>query len=127
MNAPVEIRSQSTDSGLGIIDCDIHPFPKAGALNAYLSDRWRKHLFEYGKFGCGPYADRGTYPRFQPNLSRRDAWPPSGGAPGSDGGTGVPRCSARRWESWANIEGVISSRRCAHWRGTPDVIDRVFV
>ena len=64
MNAPVEMRSRSTDGRVGIIDCDIHPFPKPGALNAYLSERWRKHLFEYGKFGCGPYADRGTYPDF---------------------------------------------------------------
>jgi hypothetical protein len=30
------------------------------------------------------YAARGTYPRFSPNTSRRDSWPPNGGAPGSD-------------------------------------------
>ena len=76
MNAPVDMRTQSADARLGIIDCDIHPYPKAGALNAYLSERWRKHLAEYGKFNCGPYADRGTYPRFSPNTCRRDSWPP---------------------------------------------------
>ena len=27
---------------------------------------------------------RGTYPRFSPNTSRRDSWPPDGGLPGSD-------------------------------------------
>jgi predicted TIM-barrel fold metal-dependent hydrolase len=86
MNAPVEILSRSADSRLGIIDCDIHPFPRPGALDQYLSERWRRHLAQYGKFGCGPYADRGTYPRFQPYLSRRDAFPPNGGAPGSDVG-----------------------------------------
>jgi uncharacterized protein len=84
MNAPVSVPSHDVSSRLGIIDCDIHPYPKAGALNAYLSERWRNHLAEYGKFTCGPYADRGTYPRFSPAVSRRDAWPPNGGAPGSD-------------------------------------------
>ena len=79
MNAPVDILAHSAgDSRLGIIDCDIHPYPKAGALNTYLSERWRKHLAEYGKFNCGPYADRGTYPRFSPNTS-------------------PPRCLAAEW------------------------------
>ena len=53
-------------------------------LDPFLSARWRKHLAEYGKFNCGIYADRGTYPRFSPNTCRRDAWPPGGGLPGSD-------------------------------------------
>ncbi len=43
-----------------------------------------KYLSEYDKFVCGPYAARGTYPRFSPNTCRRDAWPPGGGLPGSD-------------------------------------------
>ncbi len=60
--------------------------PRPGALDRYLSERWRRHLAQYGKFNCGPYAERGTYPRFQPFLSRRDAFPPNGGAPGSDVG-----------------------------------------
>ncbi|HET8995082.1 MAG TPA: amidohydrolase family protein [Acetobacteraceae bacterium] len=86
MNAPVDVlqRQTAADAKLGIIDCDIHPYPKPGAFNPYLPERWRKHIAEYGKFNCGVYADRITYPRFQPNLSRRDAWPPNGGPPGSD-------------------------------------------
>lgn len=86
MNAPVDIAAHRAEasSKLGIIDCDVHPYPKAGALNKYLSERWRKHLAEYGKFNCGIYADRGSYPRFAPNTCRRDAWPPNGGPPGSD-------------------------------------------
>jgi len=86
VNAPVDIAAHRAEAGtkLGIIDCDVHPYPKAGALNKYLSERWRKHLAEYGKFNCGIYADRGTYPRFAPNTCRRDAWPPNGGPPGSD-------------------------------------------
>jgi uncharacterized protein len=86
MNAPVDVKVRTADSRIGIIDCDIHPYPKPGALNAYLSERWRNHLATYGKFNCGPYADRGTYPRFSPNTSRRDSWPPNGGLPGSDVG-----------------------------------------
>ena len=79
MNAPVDVLQQ-----YGIIDCDVHPYPKAGALNKYLSERWRKHIAEYGQMTAGVYAARGTYPRFSPNTSRRDSWPPNGGAPGSD-------------------------------------------
>jgi len=36
MNAPVDGLVRQADSRLGIIDCDVHPYPKAGALNAYL-------------------------------------------------------------------------------------------
>ena len=75
MNAPVDVmeRRPEADARLGIIDCDIHPYMKPGALNQYLSERWRKHVAEYGKFNCGIYADRGAYPRFSPNTSRRCA------------------------------------------------------
>jgi predicted TIM-barrel fold metal-dependent hydrolase len=86
MNAPVDVAQHRADasSKYGIIDCDVHPYPKAGALNKYLSERWRKHVAEYGQMTAGIYAARGAYPRFSPNTSRRDSWPPSGGAPGSD-------------------------------------------
>ena len=86
MNAPVDVVQHRADanSKYGIIDCDIHPFPRPGALNKYLSERWRKHIAEYGQFSAGPYAGRGTYPRFQPFLSRRDSFPPDGSPPGSD-------------------------------------------
>ena len=81
MNAPVDVIERrprddnAADTRLGIIDCDIHPSLRPGALNKYLSERWREHLAEYGKLNCGIYADRGTYPRFSPATSRRDAWP----------------------------------------------------
>jgi predicted TIM-barrel fold metal-dependent hydrolase len=86
MNAPVDVPRlhADADARFGIIDCDIHPFPKAGALNKYLSERWRKHVAEYGQMTYGIYAGRGNYPRFQPYLSRRDSFPPDGGPPGSD-------------------------------------------
>src|SRR3954462_7053312 len=74
-----------TRSRLGVVDCDIHPtlaHPKA--LYPYLSQTWRDHLDQYGTFQHTIYAGRGTYPRFTPNTARRDAWPPTGGPPGSD-------------------------------------------
>ena len=84
MNAPVNILQYRAETRYGVIDCDIHPFPKPGALNKYLSERWRNHVAEYGQMTCGIYAGRGNYPRFQPYLSRRDSFPPDGGPPGSD-------------------------------------------
>ena len=50
MNAPVDITERrpmddnAADARPGIIDCDIHPSLRPGALNQYLSERWRKHL-----------------------------------------------------------------------------------
>lgn len=68
-----------------IIDCDIHPTPAGrDALRPYLAERWRRHLAEHGGGGHGFYAARAIYPRFQPAAARRDAWPPTGGPPGSD-------------------------------------------
>jgi predicted TIM-barrel fold metal-dependent hydrolase len=78
-------RPAEPEARIGIIDCDIHPYMKTPRdLDPYLSARWRQYLSEYDKFVCGPYAARGTYPRFSPNTCRRDSWPPGGGLPGSD-------------------------------------------
>ena len=69
-------------SKLRIIDSDIHPTLRMEKdLDPYLSTRWRNHIAEYGKLGHIGYAARNTYPRFMPQTSRRDAWPPSGGPP----------------------------------------------
>ena len=67
-----------------IIDCDIHhAFRSQKDLHPYLSERWRKHLDTYGLRYCGPFTGANAYPRATPALSRRDAWPPEGGPPGS--------------------------------------------
>ena len=44
MNAPVAAAQHRADanSSYGIIDCDIHPFPKEGAIARYLPERWRR-------------------------------------------------------------------------------------
>ncbi len=70
---------------LAIVDCDIHPLPRRSSdLNPFLSARWRRHLETYGNGNRSPFFANTPYPRFTPALSRRDAWPPTGGLPGSD-------------------------------------------
>jgi predicted TIM-barrel fold metal-dependent hydrolase len=69
----------------GIVDCDMHPNPKPGGMNPYLPKRWQEHMAVYGSSGHGPHAGGAhPYPLYAPQTSRRDAWPPGGGLPGSD-------------------------------------------
>ena len=46
--------------------------------------RWQEHLREYGSHLRTPYIGTTPYPRSSPLIARRDAWPPTGGPPGSD-------------------------------------------
>src|SRR5450755_4057324 len=70
---------------LRIIDCDIHPSLHSRAdLNPFLSKRWQQHLKTYGDHLRTPYIGTTPYPRSSPLIARRDAWPPTGGVPGSD-------------------------------------------
>src|ERR1700722_14354544 len=75
----------SATSRMAIADCDIHHSPREfSMLYRYLEPRWREHLEQ-----CGQRARQGNYsgpqyPKSQPDASRRDAWPPGGGSPGSD-------------------------------------------
>src|SRR4029078_13208818 len=69
---------------LTVIDCDIHPgFSGPNDLHPYLSERWREHMKTFGGLYRQPLADTLSHPRMQPEVSRRDAWPPGGGSPGS--------------------------------------------
>src|SRR5262245_5190239 len=64
-----------------LIDCDIHPaLPSWGALDPYLSPRWRRHHETFGRRG----PQGGYYPKIVPNAARIDSWPPGGAPPGSD-------------------------------------------
>ncbi|MPY96022.1 MAG: amidohydrolase family protein [Acidimicrobiia bacterium] len=68
-----------------MVDCDIHPITRTPKdLHPYLPTRWRRHLETYGSFQRNPFFANTAYPRYAPALSRRDAWPPGGGTPGSD-------------------------------------------
>lgn len=81
-NAP---QAGDAKSAAGIIDCDIHPLPKnSKSLHPYLPKRWQEHAEEFGIHLRQPFINTTQYPRSAPLICRRDAWPPSGGPPGSD-------------------------------------------
>src|SRR6202034_1221381 len=68
-----------------IVDCDVHPSLHAKSdLNPFLPKRWQEHLKPYGALLRTPYMGTTPYPRSSPLIARRDAWPPTGGPPGSD-------------------------------------------
>lgn len=70
----------------GIVDCDVHnAVPSEQALRPYLARRWLDHMDVVGPRTFAPYVDGYVYPKPAPaGGSRADAWPPSGGVPGSD-------------------------------------------
>jgi len=71
-------------SKLKIIDCDIHPSLRSREdLFPFLEKRWQDHLRTYGAHIRNPFTSTTPYPRIAPLISRRDAWPPTGGPPGS--------------------------------------------
>jgi predicted TIM-barrel fold metal-dependent hydrolase len=75
----------STSRALKLIDCDIHPSLRSNEdLAPYLSRRWKNHLDTFGFRQVTPFSGSGRYPKATPALARRDAWPDSGGPPGSD-------------------------------------------
>lgn len=88
MNIQVSDRSETGAVALlptTIADCDIHHSPKDFKLiYPYLEGRWRRHIEEYGLIPRQAYQAGPAYAKGQPDASRRDAWPPNGGRPGSD-------------------------------------------
>ena len=86
MSATTLPRPETTEkTRLRIIDCDIHPAMRSPAeLDRFLPERWRRHRREYGFRLRQPFTTTNPYPKATPALSRRDAWPPNGGPPGSD-------------------------------------------
>jgi predicted TIM-barrel fold metal-dependent hydrolase len=88
MNIHVAARPAATAeaaSRLAIADCDIHPRLKSvQQLFPWLSRRWQEHLASFGTTYRQPWQKGPAYPKAQPQASRRDAWPPGGGIPGTD-------------------------------------------
>ena len=85
IDRPMLEQEASAKSRLRIIDCDIHPSLHARSdLNPFLAKRWQEHLKTYGDHLRTPYIGTTPYPRSSPLIARRDAWPPTGGPPGSD-------------------------------------------
>ncbi|HET6182867.1 MAG TPA: amidohydrolase family protein [Acetobacteraceae bacterium] len=80
---PLSAPAQS--SRLAIADCDIHPRTRSlRDFYPWLEKRWRDHLEAFGTTSRQPWQKGPAYPKAQPQASRRDAWPPGGGGPGSD-------------------------------------------
>src|SRR3974390_1569158 len=83
MDDDTALRSDAR-SKLKIIDCDIHPSVHSREdLLPFLEKRWQDHLATYGAHLRNPFTSTTPYPRIAPLISRRDAWPPTGGPPGS--------------------------------------------
>ncbi len=79
---PVRERAQRAKPA--VIDCDIHPKASFAALRPYLSNRWWDYLQTYGTRSHHGFVKGYPFPKGAPQAARRDAWPPSGGLPGSD-------------------------------------------
>lgn len=85
MNVVTRERDADRAQLAGIVDCDIHPMLSSpDQIRQFLAEPWRRHFDDYGSFVPTPFASALPYPKASPALSRRDAWPPAGGAPGSD-------------------------------------------
>src|ERR1700747_414867 len=85
IDRPLSKEEQTAASRLRIIDCDIHPSLRSRAdLHQFMPKRWQEHLKTYGDHLRTPYIGTTPYPRSSPLIARRDAWPPTGGPPGSD-------------------------------------------
>jgi len=85
IDRPILEQEATAKTRLRIIDCDVHPSIHAHSdLNPFLPKRWQEHLKTYGSHLRTPYIGTTPYPRSSPLIARRDAWPPTGGPPGSD-------------------------------------------
>lgn len=79
-----DTRKRAARVGIAIADCDIHPALKDPKdLHPYLAQRWRDHMDTYGLIPRHQYLAGPAYPKGNPDASRRDAYPPEGGRPGS--------------------------------------------
>ena len=71
----------------GLVDVDIHPRPRSIAdYDPWLSAAMRERLRAYGIRPRHGFVKGTPYFKSQPLASRRDAWTPEGGAPGTDPG-----------------------------------------
>lgn len=67
----------------GLIDVDIHPLPKVGALDEYLPSGIRDQINQYGMRSTTGLQQISEYPQMYGGAMRADAWPEDG-YPGSD-------------------------------------------
>ena len=84
MNIEVRQPLRAQKTRYGIVDCDIHPKLLLEDMRPYLSNQWWSHLQTYGLRPRHGFAKTYPMPKITPQAARRDAWPPTGGLPGSD-------------------------------------------
>src|SRR5437660_10506637 len=85
IDRPILDQEIAAKNRLRIIDCDVHPsLHSLTDLHQFMPKRWQEHLSDYGSHLRTPYIGTTPYPRSSPLIARRDAWPPTGGPPGSD-------------------------------------------
>ncbi len=66
------------------IDCDIHPTPAQDAdIVKFLPAEWHEFHAHYRNYSRMPLNNVDMYPGIEPNIARRDSYPPEGGPPGS--------------------------------------------
>ncbi len=87
MNVQVKeqpVATAARTSRLTIADGDIHPAVRSDTeLHPWLAQRWIDHLATFDGPGRKGFQSGPSYPKSQPNASRRDAYPPEGGRQGS--------------------------------------------
>lgn len=66
-----------------IVDCDIHPVAEAATIKRYLAPEWHDFLDRYAGFAKSPFAGLDPFAGIEPNIARRDSYPPNG-LPGTD-------------------------------------------
>src|SRR6201987_1958057 len=135
LDRPLNQQDSSARTRLRIIDCDIHPSLHSRAdLNPFLAKRWQDHMKTYGDHLRTPYMGTTPYPRSSPLIARRDAWPPTGGPPGSglafmrqqhrypfDVGLGMMQVldmfifSQQNLDFGAAIQRAVNEGQLAHW------------
>jgi uncharacterized protein len=73
-------------STLAIADGDVHVVPgdQKKELYPFLEKRWQDYAAAYGTRTRQGFANGPAYPKGQPDAARRDAYPPTGGKPGSN-------------------------------------------
>ena len=84
MNIEVRQPVGAQKTRYGIVDCDIHPKLQIEEMPPHLSNQWWAYLQTYGLRPRHGFTKSYPMPKITPQAARRDAWPPSGGLPGSD-------------------------------------------
>src|SRR5947209_1063138 len=84
MNIEVRQPNRAQKTRYDIVDCDIHPKMLIEDYRKHLSNQWWSHLQTYGLRPRHGYTKAYPMPKITPQAARRDAWPPTGGMPGSD-------------------------------------------